>query len=101
MSVLNFFKNNLIYKKILNKTIVKDWLDVVRDTFIREPAIVGKNTLEDMLKTIGLTDKETEIYIFLAKHGVQKISQISKSLKTNKGLAYRVLKNLQQKGLIR
>ena len=61
---------------------------------------MGKNTLEDMLKTIGLTDKETEIYIFLAKHGVQKISQISKSLKTNKGLAYRVLKNLQQKGII-
>jgi len=56
--------------------------------------------LETALKTFGLTGKEAEVYIFLAKQGVQKISQISKSLKKNKGLVYRILKSLQQKGLV-
>ena len=61
---------------------------------------MGRKTLEESLKTFGLTDKETEIYIHLAKRGTQKTSQIAKALRANKGLVYRILKNLEQKGLV-
>ena len=61
---------------------------------------MGRMTLEETLKTFGLTDKETEVYIYLAKQGVQKISQIAKALKANKGLVYRILKSLEQKEIV-
>ncbi len=61
---------------------------------------MARMTLEDTLKTFGLTDKETEVYIYLAKQGVQKTSQIAKALKANKGLVYRILKSLEQKELV-
>ncbi len=66
----------------------------------RKQSILGQKTLEDTLKAFGLTDRETEIYIYLAKQGTQKISQISKALKANKGLVYRVLNSLQNKELV-
>lgn len=53
-----------------------------------------------MLKTFGLTDKETEVYVYLAKQGAQKTSHIAKALKANKGLVYRILKSLEQKELV-
>jgi sugar-specific transcriptional regulator TrmB len=61
---------------------------------------VGRKKLEDTLKTFGFTVRETEIYIYLGKRGPQKVSEIAKTLKSNKGLVYRILKNLEQKGLV-
>ena len=61
---------------------------------------MGGTSLEDMLKLFGLTEKETEVYLYLAKQGVKKTSQIAKALKTNKGLVYRILKRLEQKELV-
>jgi sugar-specific transcriptional regulator TrmB len=58
------------------------------------------NTIKEVLKNFGLTQKETEIYIFLAKHGVQKGGEISKRTKTPKAVVYRILKILQRKGFV-
>lgn len=62
--------------------------------------ILSRTALENALRKFGLTEKEGEIYIFLAKRGAQKTGQISKQLKKNKGLVYRILKSLQKKGLV-
>ncbi len=51
-------------------------------------------------RDFGVTEKETAIYIFLAKHGTLRGGEISKRTKTHKALVYRILDNLQDKGLV-
>ena len=59
-----------------------------------------QESIKTALKKFGLTEKEIEVYSLLARMGVQKTGQIAKQLKINKGLAYRLLKNLQKKGVV-
>jgi sugar-specific transcriptional regulator TrmB len=59
-----------------------------------------QNNIEKALKDFGLTKKEAQIYIYLAKHGVLKGSQISEGIKTSKAVVYRILKILQRKGVV-
>jgi len=61
---------------------------------------VSKKTIRTVLRNFGLTQKEAEIYIFLAKHGVLSGGEISKRTKTHRGLIYRILKSLQKKGVV-
>jgi sugar-specific transcriptional regulator TrmB len=61
---------------------------------------LSQETIKRALRSFGLTEKEAEIYIFLAKHGVLKGGEISKQTKTQKALVYRILKSLQTKGLV-
>jgi sugar-specific transcriptional regulator TrmB len=61
---------------------------------------VGEETIKNTLKNVGLTEKESQVYIFLAKHGVLKGGEIAKQTKTNKAEIYRILKSLQKKGLV-
>jgi sugar-specific transcriptional regulator TrmB len=58
------------------------------------------NTVEKVLQNFGLTEKETQIYIYLAKHGIQKGGEIAKKTRTAKAVVYRILKTLQRKGFI-
>lgn len=58
------------------------------------------NTIEKALQNFGLTEKETQIYIFIAKHGVQGGGEIAKKTKTAKAVVYRTLKILQHKGFV-
>ena len=48
----------------------------------------------------GLTKKEAEVYLFLAKYEVLKGGEISKHTKIARSLVYRILKSLQTKGLV-
>jgi len=50
------------------------------------------------LKDLGLTEKESEVYIFLAKRGILKSKEVSKGLKMHKAQVYNILKNLQAEG---
>ncbi len=61
---------------------------------------MSEETIRKTLRNFGLTEKETEVYIFLAKRGVLKGGEISKQTKTQKALIYRALKSLQAKGLV-
>jgi len=61
---------------------------------------LSEESKRKVLKTFGLTEKETDVYVFLAKHGVLKGGEISKQTKTQKALIYRILKSLQAKGLV-
>jgi sugar-specific transcriptional regulator TrmB/pimeloyl-ACP methyl ester carboxylesterase len=58
------------------------------------------NTIKAALSEFGLTEKEAEIYIHLAKHGFLTGGEISKQTKTNRALVYRILKSLQKKGVV-
>ena len=58
-------------------------------------------TIKVALSEFGLTDKEIEIYIYLAKHGLLTGGEISKQTKTHRALVYRILKNLQKKGVVK
>lgn len=59
-----------------------------------------QESIKTALKNFGLTEKELEVYLLLARRGAQKTGQIAKQLKMNKGLSYRLLKNLQKKGVV-
>jgi sugar-specific transcriptional regulator TrmB len=55
-------------------------------------------TVEKTLHNFGLTEKETQIYIYLAKHGAQGAGEIASGTKTATAVIYRTLKALQRKG---
>lgn len=61
---------------------------------------MAQESIKNALRNFGLTQKELEIYLSLAKKGAMKTGQIAKQLKMNKGLTYRLLKNLEKKGVI-
>jgi len=58
---------------------------------------------EDVLKVLnelGLSKRESEVYIFLSQQGMQQVASISTRLKIERVQTYRILKNLQEKGVI-
>jgi sugar-specific transcriptional regulator TrmB len=61
---------------------------------------MSEDGVKKVLQDFGLTQKETEIYIFLAKHGPIKGGEIVKRTKTHRALIYRILGSLQKKGLV-
>jgi sugar-specific transcriptional regulator TrmB len=61
---------------------------------------MGSEKVRKVLKSFGLTEKETELYIFLAKHGALRSGEIAKGIKTHRVEVYRLLKSLQIKGVI-
>jgi len=56
--------------------------------------------IRQALKDFGLSQKEAEIYISLAKHGALTGGEISKLTKTHRPTVYRFLKILQKKGVV-
>jgi sugar-specific transcriptional regulator TrmB len=62
---------------------------------------LSEESVRRVLKDLGLTEKETDIYIFLAKHGTLKGGEIAQKAKTHKALVYRILGKLQGKGLVK
>jgi sugar-specific transcriptional regulator TrmB len=56
--------------------------------------------IRQALKDFGLSQKEAEIYISLAKHGALTGGEISRLTKTHRPTVYRFLKILQKKGVV-
>jgi sugar-specific transcriptional regulator TrmB len=61
---------------------------------------LGEDTLKSVLKSLAITETEVEVYLFLAKHGALKGTEVSRQLKKDKAQIYHILKCLQSKGLI-
>jgi sugar-specific transcriptional regulator TrmB len=61
---------------------------------------LGEETIKKVLKNSGLTEKEAEVYIFLAKREALKSGEIAKLMKKDKAQVFRILKSLQTKGLV-
>ncbi|MFC1487433.1 alpha/beta fold hydrolase [Thermoproteota archaeon] len=53
--------------------------------------------IKKALKNFGLTEKEVDVYIILAKHGILTAGQISKLTKIQRPHVYRTLKSLKKK----
>jgi sugar-specific transcriptional regulator TrmB/CBS domain-containing protein len=60
---------------------------------------VTESEIVAVLRDFGLTEKEAEVYLFLAKTGVQRAGEVSKRLKMHKAQVYRILEVLQSRGL--
>ena len=61
---------------------------------------MSAESVKRVLKKFGLTEKESEIYVFLARNGMHKGGEIANILKMHKGQVYRILKSLQSRGLV-
>jgi sugar-specific transcriptional regulator TrmB len=61
---------------------------------------LSEETIRKVLSEFGLTERESDVYIFLAKYGVQKGVEISKRTKMSKALVYHILKSLESKGAV-
>lgn len=61
---------------------------------------MSQKTAKNILRDFGLTNKEADVYIFLAKYEVLTGGEISKQTKIARSLVYRILKSLQSKGLV-
>jgi sugar-specific transcriptional regulator TrmB len=61
---------------------------------------LGEETIKRVLINSGLTEKETEVYIFLSQHDVRKGTEIAQLLKKDKAQVFRILKRLQTKGFV-
>ena len=61
---------------------------------------MSQEKIKDTLKSFGLTGKEAEAYIVLAKSGPLTGNDLSRIMDRNKGQVYRLLKSLQKRGLV-
>jgi pimeloyl-ACP methyl ester carboxylesterase/sugar-specific transcriptional regulator TrmB len=61
---------------------------------------VSQRKAKTVLKDFGLTSKEADVYLFLAKHKILTGGEIAKHTKIARSLVYRILKSLQAKGLV-
>jgi len=57
-------------------------------------------TIEKTLYRLGLSKNEIKVYIYLARTGEHKASEISEALSLHRTETYRILRDLEKKGLI-
>src|SRR3989304_2635240 len=62
--------------------------------------VQGEENIKRVLKDFGFTEREAGVYLFLAKHGVLKGTEIARQIKKDKAQVYHILKSLQTKGLV-
>jgi sugar-specific transcriptional regulator TrmB len=61
---------------------------------------VAANKVQAELVKFGLTQNEAKLYIYLAKYGHKRAVEIAKSIHIPRTETYRLLSNLQNKGLV-
>ncbi|MDX1813335.1 MAG: CBS domain-containing protein [Candidatus Bathyarchaeia archaeon] len=61
---------------------------------------MSEKDVTKFLQVLGLSKREIQVYMFLAKSGVQSTSFVAKRLKIERVQAYRTFKKLQEKGFI-
>ncbi|HVP26752.1 MAG TPA: helix-turn-helix domain-containing protein [Candidatus Bathyarchaeia archaeon] len=57
-------------------------------------------TVEKALNRLGLSKNEVRVYLFIARTGEHKASEISEALSLHRTETYRILRDLEKKGLI-
>jgi len=61
---------------------------------------LSEKEIMKFLQVLGLSKREIQVYMFLAKSGVQSTSFVAKRLKMERVQAYRTFKKIQEKGFI-
>jgi sugar-specific transcriptional regulator TrmB/pimeloyl-ACP methyl ester carboxylesterase len=72
----------------------------VSHTHQRAEGEVSQKKAKNVLTDFGLTSKEADVYMFLARREVLTGGEIAKQTKIARSLVYRILKSLQSKGLV-
>ena len=58
------------------------------------------NSIQTILKKLGLTPNELKVYLYLDKNGSKKASEISQNQKIPRTQIYHILDQLQEKGVV-
>ena len=90
----------IIEKKLSLKMVINLGEGQKSVPLLQGRAVLGEETVEKIFKDFGLTEKEIDIYVFLAKHGVLKSIEVARQIKKDKAQVLRILKSLQYKGLV-
>jgi len=56
--------------------------------------------IEKALRSLGLSKNEVKVYVYLARTGEHKASEISEALSLHRTETYRILRDLEKKGLV-
>jgi len=72
------------------------WKFVRRD----EGMLKSLEAIEETLLRLGLSKNEIKVYIYLARTGERKASEISEALSLHRTETYRILRDLEKKGLV-
>lgn len=89
-------------KALLKEEYMRSWHSKSRLKGLLTDDIYRKeiNEIEKSLINLGLSKNEARVYIFLARSGVKKASEISSFLSFNRTETYKVLMKLQKIGLV-
>jgi sugar-specific transcriptional regulator TrmB len=74
--------------------------DIINHHYTWKVAGLGEETIKKVLKNSGMTEREAEVYIYLAKHGASTSREIARLMKKDKAQIFRILKRLQTKGFV-
>lgn len=61
---------------------------------------MSEQDITEFLSVLGLSKRETQVYMFLSKSGVQSTSFVASKLKMERVQTYRTFKKLQERGFI-
>jgi sugar-specific transcriptional regulator TrmB len=98
--MLNTLRNSFSHRKQVKP---ENDIKYGRRTKVRHTQTGAKlsgKTVKTILKDLGLTENEIDVYIFLAKHGVLKSREVARQLRKDRAQILRILKSLQGKGLL-
>ncbi|MBC7130398.1 TrmB family transcriptional regulator [Candidatus Bathyarchaeota archaeon] len=70
--------------------------------FVKADKGAGKSMeiLEKTLRNLGLSKNEVRVYLYLARTGEHKASEISEALSLHRTETYRILRDLEKRGLV-
>jgi len=57
-------------------------------------------TIGDVLQKLGLSKNEVRVYVYLARSGMRKASEVSEAISLHRTETYRILRNLEKMGLV-
>src|SRR3989337_2204497 len=57
-------------------------------------------TIEEMLSRFGLLKNEIKVYVYLARSGEKKASEIAEAISLHRTETYRILRDLEKKGML-
>jgi sugar-specific transcriptional regulator TrmB/CBS domain-containing protein len=81
-------------------TKIISYINVAFVKSITAGCCLSEKDVTKFLQILGLSKREIQVYMFLAKSGVQSTSFVAKRLKMERVQAYRTFKKLQEKGFI-
>jgi sugar-specific transcriptional regulator TrmB len=71
-----------------------------KSTAFKEAVKLSKEWIERTLINLGFTEKDTQVYLFLAAKGPKKAKDIAEALNLYNSQLYRILKRLQNNGAV-